>query len=93
MPTIKDIIIRKPTAPEQTACKNWPIWTCNVSQFEWEYTQSEKCLVLEGQVSVSDNPDSGTSVTFAHGDYVVFPNGLKCIWKVEKSVRKHYDFE
>jgi hypothetical protein len=93
MPTIKEVVIRKPTAAEKADCQKWPIWTCETSQFEWEYTQSEKCLILEGQVTVSDNPDAGNAVTFGPGDYVIFPNGLKCIWKVEKPVKKHYCFE
>lgn len=93
MPTVKDVIVRKPTAEEKTLCKKWPIWTCDASQFEWEYTQVEKCLIIEGRVAVADLPDSGNSVDFGPGDYVVFPNGLKCVWRVEKPVRKHYEFE
>jgi uncharacterized cupin superfamily protein len=93
MPTIKDVIVRKPSENEDQACRTWPIWTCGVSEFEWEYTQTEKCLILEGQVTVTENPDVGQSVSFGPGDYVQFPNGLKCIWKVTKPVKKHYDFE
>ena len=93
MPTVTDCVVRKPTADEQKVCEMWPIWSCDVSEFEWEYTQTEKCLLLEGQVTVTDLPDSGNTVSFGPGDYVIFPNGLKCVWKVEKPVRKHYDFE
>jgi len=93
MLTVKDIIVRKPTAAEREVCKHWPIWKCDVSQFDWEYSQVEKCLILEGQVVIMDRPDSGQAVTFGQGDYVVFPNGLKCVWKIEKAVKKHYDFE
>ena len=93
MPTVKDIIVRKPTAFEKEACKIWPIWTCEASQFDWEYSQVEKCLILEGQVTITDRPDSGNAATFGKGDYVVFPNGLKCVWKIEIAVKKHYTFE
>lgn len=93
MPTVKDIAIRKPTEQETADCQSWPTWGCDTSEFEWEYTQTERCLILEGQVTVTDNPDSGQSVSFGAGDYVVLPNGLKCFWKVTKPVRKHYDFE
>lgn len=93
MPTVKDVIVRKPTAEEAKVCKTWPTWSCPASEFEWEYTQTEKCLILEGRVTVTDNPDSGRSVSFGPGDYVVFPEGLQCIWKVTAPVRKHYDFE
>lgn len=93
MPTVKDVVVRTPTAAEKAVCKDWPIWTCQPSQFDWEYTQAEKCLILEGQVTVTDLPDTGQSVVLGPGDYVVFPNGLKCVWKVQQPVRKHYDFE
>lgn len=93
MPSVKDVVVRKPTAEEQQSCKQWPTWSCEVSEFPWEYTQTEKCLILEGQVTVTDNPESGESVSFGAGDYVVLPEGLKCFWKVSAPVRKHYDFE
>ena len=93
MPTVKECVVRKPTAAEKEVCQSWPIWTCGVSEFEWEYTQAEKCLILEGRVTVTDLPDSGNAVSFGPGDYVIFPNGLKCVWKVTEPVKKHYEFE
>ena len=67
----------------------WPIWTCEVSEFNWEYSDEEACLLLEGEVEVSSEFET---VRFSAGDYVVFPKGLKCRWKVAKPVRKHYSF-
>ena len=32
------------------------------------------------------------TVSFGPGDYVVFPQGLDCTWKVKKTIRKHYKF-
>ncbi|MCE5186910.1 MAG: cupin domain-containing protein [Planctomycetaceae bacterium] len=93
MPTIKNVLVTKPSAAQSAECRNWPIWTCGVSQFEWEYTQTEKCLILEGKVRVHDLVDPKQSVSFAVGDYVVFPDGLKCVWEVIEPVKKHYDFE
>lgn len=93
MPTVQDIIVRKPAEQENQNCKLWPIWSCDVSEFEWEYTQTEKCLIVEGQVEVKDNPPSGNTVSFGPGDYVILPNGLKCFWNVTQAVKKHYDFE
>ena len=69
--------------------KSWPIWSCEVSEFDWEYSEQESCLFLEGEVEVSGN---FKTVTFGAGDYVVFPGGLKCRWKVIRPVRKHYSF-
>lgn len=93
MPTIKNVIVTKPTAQQAADCRKWPIWTCGVSRFEWEYTQTEKCLILEGKVTVHDLVDPKQSVSFGPGDYVVFPDGLKCVWNVTEPVKKHYDFE
>ena len=67
----------------------WPIWSCEVSEFDWEYDAEESCLLLEGEVEVSSDFET---VKFGVGDYVVFPRGLKCRWKVIRPVRKHYSF-
>ena len=69
--------------------KSWPIWSCEVSEFDWEYSEQEFCLLLEGEVEVSGNFET---VKFGVGDYVVFPRGLKCRGKIIKHVRKHYSF-
>jgi len=92
MPTIKDVEVRKPSDTEAAECKTWPTWNCKASQFDWDYTQNETCLILEGSVEVTDRPETGQSVTFSPGDMVKFPTGLKCIWKVKQPVKKHYNF-
>ena len=69
---------------------SWPIWTCGISEFDWEYDQRESCLLLEGEVEVSSDIET---VKFGSGDFVVFPKGLKCRWKVTSPVRKHYSFD
>lgn len=89
MPTVKDVIVRKPTEKEKEMCKNWPIWTCEPSSFDWAYTEKETCLIIEGQVTVSDGDNS---VSFGPGDFVVFPEDLECTWNVKKAVRKYYNF-
>ena len=68
---------------------SWPIWSCDVSEFDWEYSDEESCLLLDGEVEVSSDIET---VSFGAGDFVVFPRGLKCRWKVIKPVRKHYTF-
>ena len=67
----------------------WPIWCCEVSEFEWEYSNQKSCLLLEGKAEVGSKFET---VLFSAGDYVVFPKGLKCRWKVAKPVQKHYSF-
>ena len=66
-----------------------PLWACEVSEFDWEYDQQESCLLLEGEVEVKSDFET---VKFVGGDFVVFPKGLKCKWKVIKPVKKHYSF-
>jgi len=90
MPTVKDVIVRKPSKEQEQKCKSWPIWRCEPSTFDWAYTQKETCLLLEGEVTVTDGNDS---VTFGAGDMVEFPVDLECTWQVKKPVKKHYTFE
>ena len=89
MPTVKDIIVKKPTDKETEACKAWPVWKCEPSTFDWEYTEKETCLLLKGRVTVTDKTDS---VSFAAGDLVIFPEDLSCTWNVHETVTKHYNF-
>ncbi|MBN1359076.1 MAG: cupin domain-containing protein [Sedimentisphaerales bacterium] len=89
MPTVKDIVVRKPTEAEIARCKTWPTWACEPSAFDWSYTEKETCLILEGKVTVTGG---GQSVSFGPGDLVVFPQDLDCVWNVEEAVRKHYNF-
>ena len=86
-----NIEIKKITQSEiaKNEILSWPIWACGVSEFDWEYSEQESCLLLEGEVEVSSDFET---VKFSAGDYVVFPRGLKCRWKVTKAVRKHYSF-
>jgi uncharacterized cupin superfamily protein len=89
MPTIKDVIVKKPSDAEIKRCKGWPIWQCEASNFDWAYTEKETCLLLEGEVTVTDGQGS---VSFSAGDMVIFPEDLECTWQVKKPVKKHYSF-
>ena len=35
MPTVKDVIVKKPSDDEAAACKAWPTWKCQPSTFDW----------------------------------------------------------
>jgi len=85
-----DITVRKPTDAEKRAMQSKPTWSCGVSEFDWHYDSRETSLIVEGEVTVVYG---GKSVSFAAGDYVVFPEGLSCVWKVTKPVKKHYMFD
>ena len=86
-----NIKIKKITEDEiiKQNIRSWPIWSCGVSEFDWEYSEKESCLLLEGEVEVISDFET---IKFSAGDYVIFPRGLKCRWNVIKPVRKHYSF-
>ena len=69
----------------------WPIWTKEVSRFDWHYDSVEECYLLEGEVEVESK--DGKKVSFGKGDFVIFPKGLFCTWNIKKPVRKHYNFQ
>lgn len=70
--------------------KSWPIWTKEISSFDWLYDSEEECLILEGEVNIETN--EGT-YTIKAGDFVTFKKGLKCVWNVKRPIRKHYQFK
>lgn len=84
-----EITVRKPSTEEITKMKSNPTWGCGVSEFDWHYDSEEHALILEGEVVVTYG---STTVSFGEGDYVVFPKGLSCVWKVKRAVKKHYVF-
>ena len=69
----------------------WPIWTKEVSRFDWSYDCVEECYILEGEVVVESK--DGKKVCFGKGDFVTFPQGLSCVWDIKKPVSKHYNFK
>jgi len=70
--------------------KSWPIWTKEISSFDWFYDSEEECLILEGEVNIETNEGTYTIKT---GDFVTFKKGLKCVWNVKRPIRKHYQFK
>ena len=70
--------------------ESWGIWEKEASEFEWAYTEEEHCYIIEGAAEIES--EEGT-VSIKKGDYVVFPAGLKCRWKVTRPLRKYYDFK
>ena len=69
---------------------SWPIWKCDPSEFDWEYSEEEHCYIIEGEVLV-EGPEQ--TVEIKPGDYVIFPKGLKCFWNVLKPIKKYYTFK
>ena len=75
---------------KELGVRKWPIWAKEVSEFPWFYDEQEVCYFLEGEIEVT--PEGGQPVKIKKGDLVTFPQGLSCLWKVIKPVRKHYKF-
>ena len=86
------IEITKPSDKDLTrkGVASWPIWEKEISRFDWHYSDTEDCYLLEGAVVVET--EHGETVTFGKGDFVTFPKGLSCVWDIKKPVRKHYNF-
>ena len=85
-----EVLVKKPTEKEAQDMQSKPIWTCDVSEFDWYYDSEETCLIIEGEVTVKYG---SKSVKIEAGDYVVFPKGLACVWQVSKPIRKYYEFK
>ena len=79
------------TKLEKLGVFGWPIWTKEISKFDYEYDSVERCYFLDGKVTVTT--EGGKAVSFGKGDFVTFPKGLKCNWNIKESVKKHYNFE
>jgi uncharacterized cupin superfamily protein len=84
------IKVEKPSTETIAEMESCPIWSKEVSVFDWEYDATETCYVMEGEVEVTTH--EGEAVEFGAGDLVTFPRGLKCTWDVRKPIRKHYRF-
>jgi uncharacterized cupin superfamily protein len=85
------ITVEKPDPKklEDLKVRSWPIWTKEVSVFDWHYDEQEVCFFLEGKVKVRT---AEGEVAIGTGDLVTFPKGLSCTWQVLSPVRKHYKF-
>jgi len=76
---------------DKLGVRSWGIWEKEKSIFDYSYSDTETCYILDGEVEVTDN-NSGEKLEFKKGDLVQFPKGLECVWNVRKPVRKHYNF-
>ncbi|KPJ85584.1 MAG: hypothetical protein AMS17_14155 [Spirochaetes bacterium DG_61] len=68
----------------------WDIWEKEPSEFDWSYVDEEHCYIIEGLARIET---ADGTVEIKKGDYVVFPVGLKCKWKVIKRIKKYFRFE
>ena len=83
--------VRKPAAQEIVDSKLWSTWSKEPSVFDWHYSNREFCYILEGEASVSDT--LGNTIQFKAGDFVIFEQGLQCVWEIRIAIKKKYIFE
>ncbi len=69
--------------------RTWSVWECEPSVFDWHYDETENAYVFEGNVKVRTKDGE---VVIKSGDYVTFPAGLDCTWKISEKIRKVYRF-
>ncbi len=86
------IKVEKPTDQilEELDVLSWPIWEKEESEFPWEYDMEEICYILSGEATIT--PQDGDPVKIGPGDLVFFTCGMKCVWRIHSTIRKHYDF-
>lgn len=87
-----EVKIEKPDQKvfEDRKVETWPIWEKEVSRFDWYYSDTEECYILEGKVIVETK--DGKKIEIKKGDFVTFPKGLSCVWDIKEPIRKHYNF-
>lgn len=87
------IKVTRPTRErlEALGTDSWAPWECEVSEFDWEYDDTETAYILEGEVVVT--AEDGEKAHIKAGDLVQFPAGMKCTWSVKKPIRKVYTFD
>jgi len=74
---------------EDRGIRQWPVWTKEVSRFDWSYDSEEQCLFLEGDVIIETTEGE---FHLQPGDFVIFEEGLACVWNIRRPVKKHYYF-
>jgi len=85
------VIIEKPDKEVliEKGVFSWPVWEKEISEFEWTYVGDEQCYIIEGEFDVESE---GSVYHIKAGDFVTFKDGLQCVWKIIKPVKKHYNF-
>lgn len=75
---------------EKKKVREWSVWTKKPSRFDWYYDRKETCYLVEGKAIVETR---NNRVVIQAGDYVEFPAGLNCTWKVLEPIKKYYRLE
>ncbi len=79
-----------PAKLEVLGVYEWPTWEKEVSEFDWEYNRKETCYIISGKAVITC--EDGDVFEIEQGDYITFPQGLKCRWKITEDIEKYYRF-
>jgi uncharacterized cupin superfamily protein len=66
------------------------VWASEPKRLEIAYTSDEFCVLLEGEVTLTDA--DGHATTHKAGDAFLIPAGFKGTWENPVPVRKYYVF-
>jgi uncharacterized cupin superfamily protein len=66
-------------------------WEATPGTYYAEYTAYEFVHMIAGRIVIT--PDGGTPVVVQAGDAFVVEADFKGTWKIEETVRKHFDFK
>lgn len=67
------------------------VWEATPGTYRAEYTAYEFVHMIEGRIVIT--PDGGEPVVVQAGDAFVVEADFKGTWKIEETVRKHFDFK
>ena len=85
------VLIKSPCSASviiQYGIKSWPLWESEPSNFSYNYSEKEICLIIEGEAKIKTK--EGESYYVRSGDLIEFPKGISCEWQIIKSLKKHF---
>lgn len=66
-------------------------WEATPGTYHATYSAYEFVHVIEGKMTIT--PDGGVPVHIKAGDAFVVEADFKGLWKIEETIRKHFDFK
>ena len=62
------------------------VWECTAGQFNWNYTEDETVVIVDGEVFITVNANAERRL--GSGETAFFPAGTSCKWRIPDRVRK-----
>jgi len=78
------------TGKYKKEAKAWTKWDSEKKKgFDYDYTNEERILILEGSATLTP-VDGSDPLTIKAGNAVTFHKGFECTWEITKRMKKHY---